>query len=37
MGNAIQELKEKADWVTATNDDDGFTLALEKMLDEASC
>jgi Cof subfamily protein (haloacid dehalogenase superfamily) len=34
MGNAIPELKEKADWVTATNDDDGLALAIEKILSE---
>ena len=32
MGNAIPLLKEKANWVTAVNDDDGFALAIEKML-----
>ena len=32
MGNAIPLLKEKADWVTAINDEDGFALAIEKML-----
>ena len=31
MGNAIPELKEKADWVTAVNDEDGLALAIEKM------
>lgn len=34
MGNAIPELKEKADWVTASNDDDGLALAIEKILSE---
>ena len=34
MGNAIPELKEKADWVTSDNDNDGFALAIEKMLGE---
>ena len=34
MGNAIAELKEKADWVTSTNDEDGLALAIEKMLTE---
>jgi len=34
MGNAIPELKKKADWVTAANDDDGLALAIEKMLNE---
>jgi Cof subfamily protein (haloacid dehalogenase superfamily) len=34
MGNAIPELKEKARWVTAANDDDGFALAIEKILAE---
>ncbi|GHV85076.1 putative hydrolase [Spirochaetia bacterium] len=32
MGNAVPELKEKAAWVTAANDDDGLALAIEKML-----
>jgi Cof subfamily protein (haloacid dehalogenase superfamily) len=32
MGNAVPQLKEKADWVTATNDEDGLALAIEKML-----
>lgn len=36
MGNAIPELKEKAQWITATNDEDGFALAIEKMLAENS-
>jgi Cof subfamily protein (haloacid dehalogenase superfamily) len=31
MGNAVPELKEKADWVTASNDEDGLALAIEKM------
>ena len=34
MGNAIPELKEKADWITSANDDDGLALAIEKMLKE---
>ncbi|MDR0497339.1 MAG: Cof-type HAD-IIB family hydrolase [Treponema sp.] len=34
MGNAIPELKEKALWITASNDEDGFALAVEKMLAE---
>jgi len=34
MGNAIPELKEKASWVTAANDEDGFAQAVEKMLEE---
>ena len=34
MGNAIPELKKKADWVTAGNDEDGFALAVEKMFDQ---
>ena len=34
MGNAIPELKEKADWITAVNDEDGLALAIEKMLTE---
>ena len=32
MGNAIPELKEKADWVTAGNDADGLAIAIEKIL-----
>jgi Cof subfamily protein (haloacid dehalogenase superfamily) len=32
MGNAIPELKEKADWITADNDEDGLALAIEKIL-----
>jgi Cof subfamily protein (haloacid dehalogenase superfamily) len=32
MGNAVPELKEKADWVTAVNDENGLALAIEKML-----
>jgi hydroxymethylpyrimidine pyrophosphatase-like HAD family hydrolase len=32
MGNAVPQLKEKADWVTVTNDEDGLALAIEKML-----
>ena len=34
MENAIPELKEKADWVTACNDHDGLAIAIEKMLAE---
>jgi Cof subfamily protein (haloacid dehalogenase superfamily) len=34
MGNAIPELKKKADWITAANDDDGLALAIEKVLNE---
>ena len=33
MENAIPELKEKADWVTSANDDDGLAAAIEKMLE----
>jgi Cof subfamily protein (haloacid dehalogenase superfamily) len=32
MGNAVEELKEKAAWITATNDEDGLALAIEKAL-----
>jgi Cof subfamily protein (haloacid dehalogenase superfamily) len=32
MGNAIPELKEKAHWITATNDEDGLARAIEKIL-----
>jgi Cof subfamily protein (haloacid dehalogenase superfamily) len=31
MGNAVPELKEKARWVTAANDEDGLARAIEKM------
>lgn len=34
MGNAVPELKEKAAWVTAANDEDGLALAVRKMLFE---
>jgi Cof subfamily protein (haloacid dehalogenase superfamily) len=34
MGNAVPELKEKARWVTAVNDEDGLARAIEKMLAE---
>ena len=30
MGNAVEELKKKADAITATNDEDGIALALEE-------
>ena len=32
MGNAVSELKEKADYVTASNDRDGAAEAIEKVL-----
>ncbi|QPA32895.1 Cof-type HAD-IIB family hydrolase [Thermaerobacillus caldiproteolyticus] len=32
MGNAASELKEHSDFVTATNDEDGVALVLEKLL-----
>lgn len=32
MGNAVEELKEQADFVTASCDEDGIALALEKYL-----
>ena len=32
MGNAVAELKEKADQVTGTNDRDGAAAAIEKLL-----
>ncbi|KIL37127.1 hydrolase [Cohnella kolymensis] len=32
MGNAIEELKEAADYVTSTNNDDGVRKALEKFI-----
>jgi Cof subfamily protein (haloacid dehalogenase superfamily) len=34
MGNAIPELKEKARWITATNDEDGLALAIEKIMEQ---
>jgi hydroxymethylpyrimidine pyrophosphatase-like HAD family hydrolase len=34
MGNAVPELKEKAAWITASNDEDGLALAVKKMLAE---
>jgi Cof subfamily protein (haloacid dehalogenase superfamily) len=32
MGNAVPELKEAADWVTLTNDENGLAAAVEKAL-----
>lgn len=32
VGNAIPELKKYANWITATNDNDGLALAIEKTL-----
>ncbi|MDR1930510.1 MAG: Cof-type HAD-IIB family hydrolase [Treponema sp.] len=32
MGNAVPALKEKARWITASNDKDGVALAIEKIL-----
>ena len=32
MGNAVQPLKDMADFVTKTNDDDGMAFALNKFL-----
>lgn len=32
MGNAVSEVKEKADYITATNDHDGVALAIEKFV-----
>ena len=32
MGNAVAELKEKADQVTGANDRDGAAAAIEKLL-----
>ncbi|MDR0403491.1 MAG: Cof-type HAD-IIB family hydrolase [Treponema sp.] len=32
MGNAVPELKEAADWITLTNDEDGLAAAIEKVL-----
>lgn len=34
MGNAIDELKEKADFVTRNNDDEGISYALERLVTE---
>ncbi len=32
MGNAVDELKEIADYVTSTNDEDGAAKAIEKFI-----
>jgi Cof subfamily protein (haloacid dehalogenase superfamily) len=32
MGNALDAVKEKADWVTASNEEDGVALAIERIL-----
>ncbi|MDQ3854948.1 MAG: HAD hydrolase family protein, partial [Chloroflexota bacterium] len=32
MGNAIPELQQVADWVTATNDEDGVARALARFI-----
>ena len=32
MGNAVESLKEEADYVTSTNDEDGVAAALEHLL-----
>jgi Cof subfamily protein (haloacid dehalogenase superfamily) len=32
MGNAVDAVKEKADWVTASCDEDGVALAIERIL-----
>ena len=32
MGNAHQILKERADWVTSSNDDDGVVKVIEYLL-----
>ena len=32
MGNAVEELKQKADQVTRSNDEDGIAVILEKYL-----
>jgi Cof subfamily protein (haloacid dehalogenase superfamily) len=34
MGNAVPELKARADWVTTTNDDGGVALAIKHLQDE---
>ena len=34
MGNAIEKLKEKANYVTLSNNDDGIAYAIEKMIEE---
>jgi Cof subfamily protein (haloacid dehalogenase superfamily) len=36
MGNAVSELKETADWITLTNDEDGLAVAIEKVLAETN-
>ena len=33
MGNAIDEIKAAADYVTASNNQDGIALAVEKFVD----
>lgn len=33
MGNAIPEIKERADYVTASNNQDGIAQAIEKFVD----
>ncbi|MDR1388754.1 MAG: Cof-type HAD-IIB family hydrolase [Treponema sp.] len=32
MGNAIPQLKEKADWITLSNDEDGLAVAISKII-----
>lgn len=34
MGNAVQEVKDKADYVTASNDEDGIVEVIEKFMSE---
>ena len=34
MGNAVQELKEIADYVTLSNDEDGIAYAIDKFINE---
>jgi hydroxymethylpyrimidine pyrophosphatase-like HAD family hydrolase len=35
MGNALDEVKRAADWVTGRNDEDGLVSLVERILDAA--
>ena len=35
MANGVEELKAKADQVTASNDEDGIGLVIERLLEES--
>ena len=35
MGNAAPDIKSVADWTTASNADDGFAMAIDRLLDES--